>query len=76
MLIKLIERVRRRATRILMPELEYKERLRRLDLLSLHGRGIKDLTTFYKNEMWLVYSCNIDFRLRQLNYLRQLFLIQ
>jgi hypothetical protein len=33
---------------VVMPELEYKERLRRLDLLLLHGRGITDLTTFYK----------------------------
>ena len=59
-LIKLIERVQRRATHILMPELEYKERLRRLDLLPLlHRREIKDLTTFYKLKSGL-YNCDID----------------
>ena len=51
-LIKLIERVQRRATRILMPEHDYKEQLRRLDLLPLlHRREIKDLIAFYKLKM-------------------------
>ncbi len=48
-MIKLIERVQRRATRIMLPGLEYPERLQQLDLLPLvHRRELNDLTTFYK----------------------------
>ena len=59
-IIKLIERVQRRATRIMLPGLEYPERLRQLDILPLvHRRELKDLTTFYKMKNGL-YDCNVD----------------
>ena len=48
-LIKLIEGVQRRATRLLLPNLTYNERLQQLNLLPLvYQREIKDITTFYK----------------------------
>ena len=60
-LIKLIENVLRRATRMLMPELEYEERLQKFYLLPLlHRREIKDLTTYFKMRNGL-YSSFIDF---------------
>jgi hypothetical protein len=52
--------VQRRATRILLPEFDYKERLRRLDLLPLlYRREKKDLTTFYKMKSGF-YTYNIE----------------
>ena len=48
-LIKLIEGVQRRATRLLLPNLNYNERLQQLNLLPLvYRREVKDITTFYK----------------------------
>ena len=48
-LIKLIEGVQRRATRLLIPNLTYNERLQQLNLLPLvYRREVKDITTFYK----------------------------
>lgn len=48
-LIKLIESVQRRATRLLLPDLTYIERLQKLNLLPLvYRREVKDLITFYK----------------------------
>ena len=48
-LIKLIEGVQRRATRLLLPNLTYNERLQQLNLLPLvYQREVKDITTFYK----------------------------
>jgi len=46
-MIKRIEGVQRRATRQMLPNLSYNERLKRLDLLPLvyHGE-VKDLSTF------------------------------
>ena len=48
-LIKMIEGVQRRATRQILPGLNYNERLQKLNLLPLvYRREVKDLTTFYK----------------------------
>ena len=48
-LIKLIEGVQRPATRLLLPNLTYNERLQQLNLLPLvYRREVKDITTFYK----------------------------
>ena len=48
-LIKLIEGVQRRATRLLLPNLTYNERLQQLNLLPLvYQREVKGITTFYK----------------------------
>jgi len=48
-LIKMIENVQRRATRLILPGLNYNERLNKLNLLPLvYQREMKDLTTFYK----------------------------
>ena len=48
-LIKHIESVQRRATRLLLPNLTYNERLQQLNLLPLvYRREVRDLTTFYK----------------------------
>ena len=48
-LIKLIEGVQRHATRLLLPNLTYSERLQQLKLLPLvYRREVKDITTFYK----------------------------
>ena len=48
-LIKLIEGVQRRATRLLLPNLTYNERLQQLNLLPLvYRREVNDITTFYK----------------------------
>ena len=48
-LIKFIEGVQRRATRLLLPNLTYNERLQQLNLLPLvYQREVKDITTFYK----------------------------
>ena len=48
-LIKLIEGVQWRATRLLLPKLNYNERLQQLNLLPLvYQREVKDITTFYK----------------------------
>ena len=48
-LIKLIEGVQRHATRLLLPNLTYNERLQQLNLLPLvYQREVKDITTFYK----------------------------
>lgn len=59
-LIKLIEGVQRRATRLLLPDLSYCERLQRLDLLPLvYRREIKDLTTFHKMIIGQ-YDCNFQ----------------
>lgn len=59
-LIKLIEGVQRRATRILLPELSYNERLEQLDLLPLvYHREVKDFTTFYKFKCGY-YNCAFD----------------
>ena len=39
----------RRATKLMLPNLNYNERLKRLDLLPLvYRREVKDLSTFYK----------------------------
>ena len=46
-LIKLIEGVQRRATRLLLPNLTYNERLQQLNLLPLvYQREVKDITFF------------------------------
>ena len=59
-LIKRIESVQRRATRLLLPDLTYTERLHRLDLLPLvHRREVKDLSTFYKMKCGY-YDCDIE----------------
>ena len=48
-MIKRIEGVQRRATKLMLPNLSYNERLKRLDLLPLvYRREVKDLSTFYK----------------------------
>ena len=48
-MIKRIEGVQRRATKLMLPNLNYNERLKRLDLLPLvYRREVKDLSTFYK----------------------------
>ena len=48
-MIKRIEGVQRRATKLMLPNLSYNERLKRLDLLPLvNRREVKDLSTFYK----------------------------
>ena len=48
-MIKRIERVQRRATKLMLPNLSYNERLKRLDLLALvYRREVKDLSSFYK----------------------------
>ena len=48
-LIKLIEGVQRHATRLLLPNLTYNERLQQLNLLPfVYQREVKDITTFYK----------------------------
>ena len=48
-LIKLIEGVQRRATRLLLTNLTYNERLQQLNLFPLvYQREVKDITTFYK----------------------------
>ena len=48
-LIKLIEGVQRRATRLLLPNLTYNDRLQQLNLLPLvYRREVKDITTFFK----------------------------
>src|SRR6056300_1248424 len=45
----MIENVQRRATRLILPGLNYNERLNKLNLLPLvYQREMKDLTTFYK----------------------------
>ena len=47
--IKRIEGVQRRATRLMLPDFCYNERLKRLNLLPLvYRREVKDLSTFYK----------------------------
>ena len=57
-LIKLIEGIQRRATRLLLPDLPYCEWLQRLNLLPLiYRREIKDLTTFHKMKIGK-YDCN------------------
>lgn len=48
-MIKRIEGVQRRATRLMLPDFSYNERLKRLNLLPLvYRREVKDLSTFYK----------------------------
>ena len=48
-MLKRIERVQRRATRLMLPGFSYNERLKRLNLLPLVcRREVKDLPTFYK----------------------------
>ena len=48
-MIKLVEGVQRRETRLLLPEISYNEGLERLDLLPLvYQREVRDLVTFYK----------------------------
>ena len=48
-MIKRIEGVQRRATRLMLPDFSYNQRLKRLNLLPLvQHREVKDLTTFYK----------------------------
>ena len=59
-LIKLIEGVQRRATRLLLPNLTYNERLQQLNLLSLvYRREVKDITTFYKLKCGL-YNYSVE----------------
>ena len=59
-LVKLIEGVQRRATRLLLPELDYTMRLESLSLLPLvYRREVKDLTTFYKMKCGL-YKCSFE----------------
>ena len=48
-LIKLVEGVQRRATRVLLSQLSYNERLKRLDVLPfVYQREVRDLVAFYK----------------------------
>ena len=48
-MIKRIEGLQRRATKLMLPNLSYNERLKRLALLPLvYRREVKDLSTFYK----------------------------
>ena len=48
-MIKRIEGLERRATKLMLPNLSYNERLKRLALLPLvYRREVKDLSTFYK----------------------------
>ena len=59
-LIKLIEGVQRRATRLLLPNLTYNERLQQLNLLPLvYRREVKDITTFYKLKCGL-YNYSVE----------------
>ena len=59
-LVKLIEGVQRRATKFLLPELDYPMRLELLKLLPLvYRREVKDLTTFYKMKRGL-YNCDFE----------------
>ena len=47
--IKRIDGVQRRATRVMLPDFSYNERLKRLNLLPLvYRREFKDLSTFYQ----------------------------
>ena len=51
-MIKLVEGVQRRETRLLLPELSYNEGLERLDLLPLvYEREVRDLN-FLQTQMW------------------------
>ena len=48
-MIKRIEGLQRRATKLMLPNLSYNERLKRLALLPLvYHREVKDLSNFYK----------------------------
>ena len=48
-MIKRIEGVQRRATRLMLPEFSYNECLKRLNLLPLvYRREVKDISTFYQ----------------------------
>ena len=59
-MIKPVEGVQRRETRVLLPELSYNERLERLDLLPLlYQRECRDLVIFYKVK-YGHYNCSFD----------------
>ena len=59
-LVKLMEGVQRRATRLLLPELYYPMRLELLKLLPLvYRREIKDLSTSYKMKC-VLYNCDFE----------------
>ena len=59
-MIKLVEGVQRRETRVLLPELSYNERLERLGLLPLvYQREVRDLVIFYKLKCGH-YNCSFD----------------
>ena len=50
-MIKRIEGVQRRATTLMLPNLSYNERLKRLDLLPLvYHREVKDLSTCLRSK--------------------------
>ena len=52
-LIKLIEGVQQRATRLLLPNLTYNECLQQLNLLPLvHQREVKDINNILQTEVW------------------------
>ena len=59
-IIKLVEGVQQRATRVLLSKLSYNERLERLDLLPLvYRREVRDLVAFYKLKCGH-YNCSFD----------------